>query len=171
MADFIYVTGETMYAKVQPHQLDKKFNNWSVDFAPDKESRKVMDKAGLELKVRKPKVVTDENRAYTKKDYFRIRRDSQKLYKATGEVQKYGPPVVVIATGEVKDGVPVTKPYTGLIGNGSVVTLKIETYPAGARVGHRLHAVRIDKLVEYKVDPNKPREAKVAAEPSLDMPF
>jgi hypothetical protein len=164
MRDFIYMTGEARWAKVQPHQLDSKHNNWSLKFAPDKEGLKILKASGLELKANRE----DGD----KKDFYRIRRDSQKLYKSSGEVQQFGPPVVVIATGQVdKDGIPVVKPYEGLIGNGSIVTVKVEVYKAGAKVGHRLHGVRIDQLVEYKVDPNKPREASTVKEPSLEMPF
>lgn len=40
--------------------------------------------------------------------------------------------------------------FTGSIGNGSVLTVRVETYDTKSYgKGHRIEAIRVDKLVEY----------------------
>lgn len=155
----IYLKGTVNYAKVGSENYDKKFNIWVVDFYPQPESKAIMKSNGLQ---NKPKFDQEG------KEFFKIRRDRSK--KMGDEVVQFGPPKVVLATGETKDGVPVAVDYNGLIGNGSEVTLKLSVYGQGDRVGSRLEGLRIDKLIEYK-RPEGPVQAKVAIKPTAEMPF
>lgn len=71
--------------------------------------------------------------------YYTFRRVKTMLTRK-GEVKEFGPPAVFDAEGN---------PSTVSIGNGSEVTVKVETYPTDKGVGTRLKAVRVDKLVKY----------------------
>lgn len=153
MSETIYVRGIAFWPKVQPQQLDKKYNTYTLDFYPSDEAREAIEATGVEWKWKQ-----NEHG-----DFIRVRRPHTKLIRE--EVVEFGPPKVVIATGEEKDGIPQTEPFTKLIGNGSEVTLRINIYGTKGRTGHRLEAVRIEKLVPY--------EAKPAAErvPTEKFPF
>ena len=63
-----------------------------------------------------------------------------------------GPPKVTSADG---------KPFEGLIGNGSTLTVKVDVYDTAKGKGHRLEGVRVDELVVYE----KPTEDEVPDEP------
>ena len=72
--------------------------------------------------------------------YYTFRR-TKTILTRKGKVMENGAPQVLDAEGN---------PTTVTIGNGSEVTVKVETYPTDKGVGTKLVAVRIDKLVEYK---------------------
>lgn len=126
-----YFSGEARWTRlVEP---DAKFKRWSLDFYPDEESWTKYRESGLELKVRDDKEDKDVK-------YIQFSRPTEKLMK--GKVETFDPP-------EVLDG--NNKPLMGntQIGNGSLVTCKVIIYDTPKGKGHRLEAVRADRLVPY----------------------
>lgn len=71
--------------------------------------------------------------------YYTFRR-TKTLLTRKGEVKENGPPIVVDAEGNK---------FTAPIGNGSDVTIKVETYNTEKGMGTKLVAVQVDNLVEY----------------------
>jgi len=138
-----YMTGVAYWAKV--HKPDEKFNKFTLDFYPDDKSWKVYKATGLQLKERESEHGT----------YIKLGVAAARLTK-TGEVKK--------ATVTVLD--EDNNPTKEDIGNGSEVTVKIEVFDTAKGPGHRLIAVRADKLVAYK-------DVKKVSDDSIvpDMPF
>lgn len=125
----LYLTGMCEWAKV--HDPDTKFNSegvYTVNLYPDDKSQELFDKAGLRLK---------KKNGTNGQPFYSFRRVHSVL--RNGEVVIYGRPAVF------KDG----EQFDGKIGNGSVVTLKVEVYDTAKGIGHRLAAVRVDELVAY----------------------
>jgi hypothetical protein len=138
----LFLTGLVNYPKV--YKPDEKFKNYVIDFFPDAESEKKMKDAGVGLEANEQ---TDPAKGATG-TFYRLRRPVSKDVK--GELREFGPPKVVLNTGEIgEDGVPITVPFKELIGNGSAVAVRVTVYPAGPYVGHRLEAVRVDKHIPY----------------------
>lgn len=71
--------------------------------------------------------------------YYTFRR-TKTLLTRKGKVLENGPPAVVDADGNA---------FTAPIGNGSEVTVKVETYATEKGMGTKLIAVQVDKHVEY----------------------
>ena len=122
-----YFSGTARWAKV--HKPDDKYKNYTLDLYMDDASKKAYMKSGLQLKDR-----VDEDGEH----YVTLRMPSVRMVKGKPEE---GKPDVLD-----KDG----NPTKALIGNGSEVTCKVEIYEWDGRVGHRLQAVRADKLVEFE---------------------
>ena len=139
----MYMQGKSYWARV--HKPDEKYNRYTLDFYPDEASWKAYKSSGLQLKERE-----SEHGTYVK------------LVVPAARMTKKGD--VIKATVEVLD--EDNQPTTENIGNGSEVTVKIEVFDTEKGPGHRLLAVRADKLVEYN-DPNKVSEASVV----VDTPF
>lgn len=160
---FLYLDGTLNYAKLSEKTMDKKFDCWVVDFYPTRESDAALRETGINLKQR----FDDEGRLF----YKLRRRHTKTIGKGDdADVITFGPPAVVIATGEVdENGVPKVEPFTDLIGNGSEATVKISIY-GEKMVGHTLEGVRINKLVPYS-RPEGPMEAKVAKKRTAETPF
>jgi hypothetical protein len=131
---------------------DPEYDNYTIDLYPDDAGIETIKEAGLGIE---PRIKDDRT-------FYKFRRPDTKMIK--GELVKFGPPKVVKATGEEKDGIPVTEPFDGLIGNGSKVTIKVATYDAGKFRGHRLEGVRVDDLVVYNPD-------GATREPTEEYPF
>lgn len=123
---YLYLTGKAKWARV--HKPDEKYHNYSVQLYLDKASSKAFSESGLGLSVKE-----DEDGKYIK-----LRRPEAKLMK--GEMVEFGPPKIIDKN---------KKPFDGAIGNGSDVTAKIAVYDTIKGPGHRLEAIRVDKLVEY----------------------
>lgn len=138
-----YMQGLAYWAKL--HKPDEKFDKFTLDFYPNEESWKTYKSAGLQLKERESEHGT----------YVKLGVPAKRLTKK-GDVIK--------ATVQVLD--ENNNPTTKDIGNGSEVTVKIEVFDTLKGPGHRLLAVRADKLVEYN-DPNKVSDDSVA----LEIPF
>lgn len=139
----LFLTGQVNYAKV--YKPDEKYKNYVIDFFPDKKSMELIKGSGLGLEA---KEATDASKGAVG-TYFRFRRPVTKDVK--GELREYGPPKVVLNTGQTDEaGVPVVEPFNKLIGNGSEVAIRVIVYPAGPYIGHRLEAVRVDKHVPYE---------------------
>ena len=114
---------------------DEKYNKYSVDFYPTKESWKTFNKIGLELKVR-----TNET---TNEEYVRFSRKHDQLIKDA--VVTFGPPTVFDDKGDVLDAI-------GTIGNGTGGMVKVEVYQSAKGLGHRLMEVKLTDIVEFIPD-------------------
>lgn len=137
---YIYLSGKAKWARV--HKPDEKYHNFSVQLYLDKTSSKTYADSGLGLTVKE-----DEEGKYIK-----LRRPEAKLMK--GEMVEFGPPKIID-----KDN----NPFDGAIGNGSDVTTKVVVYDTVKGPGHRLEAIRVDKLVEY--------HGSGGGDASAEMPF
>lgn len=123
-SETIYLRGVAKWAKVD--KPDDRFHNYTIDVELDEQSQNEFDKSRIRVK---PKVDEEDG-----KTYYRFRRSSE-----------YGPPAVVDE---------VNAPFKQRIGNGSIVTVAVEVYDTKTMgKGHRLMAVRVDKWVEFKLDP------------------
>lgn len=125
----IVLTGTVKWAKV--HQPDTKFGKkYTLDLYLDAVSWDVFNKSGSRLTVRQD----DDGR------FVKLVRNHDGTAK--GEPVEFGPPPVFEKDGVTRTGVN--------IGNGSVITCKVEVYDSKYGKGTRLAAVRIDELVEYE---------------------
>jgi hypothetical protein len=123
---YIYLSGKGKWIKA--HKPDAEYNNYTMQLYPNEASMKVFNESGLSLA---PKSDADGT-------YITFRRPETKLIK--DEVVKFGPPSVFGVDG---------KPFDGLIGNGSEVTIKVSVFDTRKGPGHRWEGVKVDKLVEY----------------------
>lgn len=115
-----YFTGKAKWAKV--YNPDTEYNNYSINVELDGPSLKEFDASGIRVRPKEDKE--------DKKMYHRFRR-----------TEEDGPPLVVDSENEN---------FKNLIGNGSKVTVRVESYDTKRHgKGHRLMAVRIDELVKY----------------------
>jgi len=138
-----YFTGDCKWAKV--YKPDDKYKKYGIDVELDEVQQKEYDSLRMKGKAREGYV----------------------SFSSYPDKKKGGPahkPEVVDAEG---------KPFEEMIGNGSNVTIKIETYPYdneyGKGNGHRLLAVKVNKHVKYE----KEEGTKVAAatnDPSPSRP-
>jgi hypothetical protein len=132
----ITLSGEARWAKV--HKPDAKYHYYGLELKPDEASLRVLMAAGI----------TTIKASKDGEGYYSFKRRPDANIWVNRVQQKAGAPVVVDAEG---------KPTKDLIGNGSTVTISVETYPYdntyGKGVGCRLDAVRIDKLVVFEDKP------------------
>jgi len=138
-------TGITKWAKVR--EPDEMYQNYQVPLYLDAESRKAFDESGLRLTVKK-----DDDGEYAT---FKRKHVEMNYKKMAQEVN--GPPSVAIN----EDG--EYKPFDGLIGNGSKISVWVDVYDTRNGKGHRLKGVGIEDLVVYNPDG--------ASEDSVKMPF
>ena len=131
-------------AKWASKRLDPKFEKYSIDLYMDEPSLKLFHESGIRVSAK-----TDNDG----KVYYKLSRKDE-LEKKNGEVIKLGPPTFLNADGTE---------YTGLVGNGSKVTVKVTTYDTLAGKGHRYEAARIDELVEYN--------PQTVIAPAVGLPF
>lgn len=125
--EYLYLSGKAKWPRlVTP---DKEYNNYSVSICLDKKSRKAFDASMLRL----------EPKSFDDGEYIKVRCDAEKVIN--GELVKFKPPKVIDASGNAFDPMD--------IGNGSDVTVKLAVYDTKKGKGHRLMAVRVDKLVPY----------------------
>jgi hypothetical protein len=108
-----------------------KFDKYTTDLYLDDASLAIFKTSGIRVS---PKTDQDGE------TFYKLSR-SKELTKKDGETIDLGPPEFLNADGSE---------FTGLIGNGSKVTVKVAVYDTGAGKGHRVEAIRIDNLVEYK---------------------
>ena len=126
----VYLSGVAYWTKV--HDPDTRFNAegvYSLDFYPDEESLSIFGSLGLGLKER-----SDENGVF-----YKLKRPHAGM--KYGEPFVFGRPRVFD-----KDGAP----FEGKVGNGSVVTVKLEIYDTRKGPAHRLEAIRVEDLVPYE---------------------
>lgn len=136
-----YLTGEIKWHKNK--ELDK-YGKRTLDLYMDDENWEKYEKMGLGLKTR----YGDDGRKFV--TFSR----KAKMYISGNEVDA-GPWTVL----DNKD-----EPFTGDVGNGSVVTVKLDVYPVKLTggMGHRVEGVRVEELVEF----NKREPDEV-----IDAPF
>lgn len=135
-SETLYFRGIAKWAKLD--KPDDRYHNYSINVLLDEDSLNEFDRSGIRVKGKED---ADDGEIY-----HRFRRASD-----------FGPPAVVDDVGD---------PFKKVIGNGSTVTVAVEVYDTKKMgKGHRLMAVRVDKWVEYKVDPEvvaKREAAKVS---------
>lgn len=146
----IVIRGVLNYAKVlgkaRPHTGNPKYDKgpyWSVDVSPLKTHASLIEKFGLEEKLRDP----------SEKDKNRVGRDkylSLRVLENRSDGEKNSPPRVVDAQGNPWDG--------SLIGNGSIgdVRVKVVDYGKGVEKGVYLQALRILDHVPYESNDFEP---------------
>lgn len=140
-----YLQGETKWANTLINP-DRKFKRYTVDLYLDEKNLQVFKESGAQNEIRTDKI---DGRTFIK-----VARPTMKLVK--DKIREYGPPDLIN-----KDGKPWgDKP----IGDGSVVTVKLEVYDTVKGPGCRLEAVRVDKHVEGRA----PVEVD---ESNVDSPF
>lgn len=136
----VYLTGITKWAKV--HKPDEKYQNFSLNLYLDKNSWATYSESGIGVT---PKEDDDGK-------FVTLRRPVSKVIK--GDLVKFGPPAVFD-----KDQKPITDP----VGNGSRVTVKVAVFDTIKGKGHRMEAVRVDELVEFKGGTQDPGFPEVPA--------
>lgn len=127
----LYLRGIINWAKVQAP--DEKFDVYTLDFHPDKDSWIIFKESGLQLKIR-------ENEKDG--DFIKVRRPVTK--KSGKELVEMGSPQVLLKNDDGE-----YEAYKGLIGNGSKGVIKLRVYDTDRGPGHELEAVAIDELVQY----------------------
>ena len=135
----VYITGKCKYARLS--NPDPVYEKWSIAVYP-------ADQADLD-KIKKLKEEGIKNELKKDDDgYYMTFSRPLKIKRKTGQVQPMEAPVVTD-----KEGVIVTE----MLGNGSDVTIKLETYGGAGPGGFgrykaaRLAAVRVNNLVPYTV--------------------
>lgn len=130
------------WAKVR--EPDEKYETYQLPLYMDEKSWSAFQESGCQIKVKED----DDGKYVTFKR--RIREWDGK---------ENGPPDVLLFNSEtnIYDTWPV-----GLIGNGSIVTVRVDVYDSRNGKGHRMDRIGIDKLVEYG--------GNTAAD-QLNMPF
>lgn len=126
---YFKLTGPCKWAKLS--KPDQKYNVYSINLYLDERGLKTLKESGVQLTVKQ-----DDQGSYVV-----FRRPVAKLIR--GDLVKFDPPKVSIQT---PDGYPE---YTGLVGNGSVVTCDIAVYDTIKGKGHTLQSVTVRELVEY----------------------
>ena len=125
-----YFSGPCRWAKV--YQPDEKFGpKYSIEVQLNDAELKKYKAAGCM-----------GNPSKDGEGYYTFRRTKTLLTKK-GKLMENGPPSVFDSEG---------RPFTATIGNGSEVTVKVETYMTDKGVGTKLQAVQVNKLVEYDKD-------------------
>jgi hypothetical protein len=142
-----YISG-TAEGFIRLNSPDEKYDNFYVGLSLNEASKAEFAASGMQMETK----VSQEG-----KEFITFRRPNKKVIK--DELVKFGAPKVID-----KDSNPVT----AFVGKGSELTLKVIVYDTVKGKGHRLEAVRVDKLVEYKP---QPKEAAADGSPSKQMPF
>lgn len=155
----VLLKGISRWAKVRTpvKAFDKKTDEYVIDlvFKTD-EQYDAFKATGIGTKVK----VDDDGARFTT-----FHRKDEEVDYQSGDIKKKGPPKVFLRddqTGEYNDW------PEGLIGNGSEVTLAVETYKSKStgNIGHRLSRVFIEKLVEFSG-----RNDEAAAPDTAKLPF
>lgn len=128
-------------------KLNDKFppGKYTTDLYMDDDSLAVFKTSGIRVS---PKTDPDGE------TFYKLSR-AKEINKKDGTIVDLGP---------FKFLNPDGTEYTGLVGNGSKVTVKVEVYDTGAGKGHRVDAIRIDDLVTYA-------PALAANAPAVGLPF
>lgn len=129
MSGFYFFTGPCKWAMLD--KMDEEYRCYKIDVYLDKENLKKFYDSGLQLKIRSD----DEG------DYVTFRRKVDSLL----EGQQEKPKKLINQEGEYV-------PFDALVGNGSIVTAKVDVYNLKKikGTGHRLEAVAVESLVPYE---------------------
>jgi hypothetical protein len=125
-----YFRGEASWAQVfEPVDKYKKEDGkeWKISLKLDDASQALFHESGCGLEPSK------KDGSYT------FRRPTRKLIK--DKLVEYAAPLVLDKTNTAT---------TDKIGNGSIVTVKVDIYPTRKGKGHTLEAVRVEELVPYE---------------------
>lgn len=125
-SSYYYLSGKAKWAKL--FKPDDKYKNWQIQVYLDDDSMKVYDETGMSMQKKR-----DDDGVFVT-----FRRPEAKVIK--DELVKFDPPAVLDADGNKLDQ---------LVGNGSEVTIKVIVYDTMKGKGHRLEAVKVNKLVPY----------------------
>lgn len=141
-SNYYYLSGKAKWAKL--FKPDDKYKNWQIQVYMDEPSMKVYDESGMTMQ----KKQDDEGTFVT------FRRPEAKVIR--DELVKFNPPEVLDDAGNKMEQ---------LVGNGSDVTIKVIVYDTMKGKGHRLEAVKVNKLVPY-VKQETAETATTAAAPA-----
>lgn len=152
-SSYFYLSGKAKWAKL--FKPDEKYKNWQIQVYLDDASMKIYDESGMSMTKKR-----DDDGVFVT-----FRRPEAKVIK--DELVKFDPPSVIDADGNKLDQ---------LVGNGSDVTVKVIVYDTMKGKGHRLEAVKVNKLVPYVKQETAPASipatAAAAAKPALKaVPF
>lgn len=125
-SSYYYLSGKAKWAKL--FKPDDKYKNWQIQVYLDDASMKIYDETGMSMQKKR-----DDDGVFVT-----FRRPEAKVIK--DELVKFDPPAVLDADGNKLDQ---------LVGNGSEVTIKVIVYDTMKGKGHRLEAVKVNKLIPY----------------------
>jgi hypothetical protein len=125
-----YFSGTCQWAKLKEPDEYNGEKKWKIDLFMERDELKALKATGVTLKVRE----NEEGRKY-------VSFNRPVLKEIKGELREFDPPKLFDHAHQ---------PLDCLVGNGSKVTVKIETYDTKMGMGHRLLAVRVDELVPYE---------------------
>lgn len=139
-SSYYYLSGKAKWAKL--FKPDEKYKNWQIQVYLDDASMKTYDESGMTMQKKRDDDGT----------FVTFRRPEAKVIK--DELVKFDPPSVLDTDGNKLDQ---------LVGNGSDVTVKVIVYDTMKGKGHRLEAVKVNKLVPYVKQESAPAETVAAA--------
>jgi len=169
-----YIVGPIMFAKVFPGNLDKgqyapEGGQYTIDVGVDKDDKKLIKSWNKRYSEKEYKAPYDEG-VDPDLDYFQFKRKNVVLKRDGTEITEWGgPPRVVDSNNKDWDG-------RGLIGNGSICTLKLSVFKginadSQAYTTVRLDGVRVDEWVEYKPENTQSDEGQEDSDRPEGMPF
>jgi hypothetical protein len=138
-----YLTGTAYFPRLT--KVDQ-YDNFSIGVDLDADSKAVYAESGMQM----------SEKAWQDKKFYTFRRPAKKVMK--DELVKFGPPAVFDTN---------KQPINALLGNGSNVTVKVVVYDTIKGKGHRLEAIRVNNLIEFKPTPQDGSAPKATAA----MPF
>lgn len=167
-----FFTGPCAYAKVFRENRDLKgFEDkyvqhegmYSISVGLNDEDSDIMMGFNRRYEPKSPEGVVGLEDVDPGLQFFPFRRKHLHLSKKGEPIKDWGGPPVVLT----KDLEPW--PEKTLIGNGSIVTVKVIAAPNPRARGSfvRLESIRVDSLVEY----NDPNDAEVTKGPEDGLPF
>lgn len=148
-SSYYYLSGKAKWAKL--FKPDEKYKNWQIQVYLDDASMKTYDESGMTMQKKQ-----DDDGVFVT-----FRRPEAKVIR--DELVKFSPPEVLDSEGNKSDQ---------LVGNGSEVTIKVIVYDTMKGKGHRLEAVKVNKLVPYvKAEATTEAAAATPAAAKKAMPF
>lgn len=151
----LFFTGKTKWCKVR--KPDEKYDTYQCPLYLDASTENMYKDSGIQLKVHE-----DQDGKYVVFKRKHVEFNAFKKEQVTN-----GPPEIKIKRAKEYVAFP-----DGLIGNGSLVTVKVEVYDTPRRgpgtKGHRLIAVAVEDLIEYNPEPTAPSGID---SPKIAMPF
>jgi len=132
---YLNMKGFVKWAKVQEAvgNYEGTGEETTVDFYPDAESWGSFDESGLQLKKYKDE---DEDASYIK-----LRRPMMKTF---------GEEIIDLGLPKIVDDKGKDIPRDTLIGNGSVVTVRVKVYDTQKGKGHEFEGMKVHDLVAYE---------------------
>lgn len=142
-SNYYYLSGKAKWAKL--FKPDEKYKNWQIQVYLDEPSMKVYDESGMTMQKKQ-----DDDGVFVT-----FRRPEAKVIR--DELVKFNPPEVLDDAGNKMEQ---------LVGNGSDVTIKVIVYDTMKGKGHRLEAVKVNKLVPYVKQETAEAATAAAAAPA-----